>query len=128
MTTRPSVMRQMATGINAPPERREAVMQWVALRCTPDDYLVGPRYSGNDLRVGQGPTFVLEAGAGVNRGGWAGRKPVQIPTPIAGPIGRHPLWGKWIAGCSSCGEHSKLYARKNEPSLFRWAYNHRCPS
>lgn len=69
------------------------------------------------LRGGHGPTTIID---------WM---------PISGPIVRRESFDsksgkyKWHAVCMNgfCLQTSKLYLKKNENALFRWAVHHRCP-
>lgn len=103
------------------------------------EYIVGPRYHAKDLVSGIGQTFKLELDRGDlfnspppgRKHGW--RDPIDIPKPVAGAIQRS-VWAnsatggkpRYVAQCQQCGDHSKGYLKKNEPSLWRWALGHRC--
>lgn len=89
------------------------------------EVLVGLRYRLEDVRAGAS-SVVLEAG----RGGFEVQaqdhhSPCALPTPIAGPIVRDG-GPPFVARCLACGGSSGPYRRKNAPTLWRWAQNHRC--
>jgi hypothetical protein len=94
-----------------------------------DAWLTGPRFalSPMSFRVGAGDTYLLEFSTHFGAD-------VTIPEMIAGPVARlhfHPLGpnvkDEFEAVCQCCKARSKVYKRRNEPSLRRWAHAHRCP-
>lgn len=93
--------------------------------------MVGPRYSLEDVSSGVS-SIKLEKGCGDIIGPERPRPyynhhdGVEVPDPIAGPIIRHTLTDCYQARCETCGRKCKVYKRKNEPAMWRWARMHRC--